>query len=132
MTSPKRKRRGACSPEVAAAVSAILAMSGIASAQEAQTSPPDQTAAPAPEPEPEGALNEVIVTATRRAERLQDVPESITAIDSSAIAARGLQQLNDLAKLVPGLSISTREPGGTSIIFRGVASSGVQFGSVSS
>src|SRR5262249_10281261 len=82
--------------------------------------------------EPEGALNEVIVTATRRAERLQDVPESITAIDSGAIAARGLQQLGDLVKMVPGLSISEVEPGGTSIIFRGVASSGVQFGSVSS
>src|SRR4051812_20180541 len=117
MTSPKRKRRGACSPEVAAAVSAILAMAGVASAQAPQTAPADQTAAPAPEPEPEGGLNEVIVTATRRAERLQDVPESITAIDSAAIAARGLQQLGDLVKMVPGLSVSQVEPGGTSIIF---------------
>lgn len=132
MTSPKSKRRGACSPEIAAAVSAILAMAGVASAQAPQSAPADQTAAPAPEPEPEGGLNEVIVTATRRAERLQDVPESITAIDSAAIAARGLQQLGDLVKMVPGLSISEVEPGGLSIIFRGVASSGVQFGSVSS
>jgi outer membrane receptor protein involved in Fe transport len=132
MTSPKRKRRGACSPEVAAAVSAILAMAGVASAQAPQNDSAGQTAAPAPEPEPEGGLNEVIVTATKRSERLQDVPESITAIDSSAIAERGLSQLSDLVKMVPGLSISEREPGGTSIIFRGVASSGVQFGSVSS
>ena len=34
-------------------------------------------------------LGEVIVTATRRAERLQDVSESIAALDSAALAMRG-------------------------------------------
>jgi outer membrane receptor protein involved in Fe transport len=77
-------------------------------------------------------LQEVIVTATRRAERLQDIPESITAFDTQAIAIRGLQQMDDYARLVPGLAISDREPGGTTIVFRGVTSSGLQFGSVSS
>ena len=76
----------------------------------------------------EGGLQEVIVTATRRAERLQDVPESITAFDSEAIAIRGLQQMDDYARLVPGPAISEREPGGTTIVFRGVTSSGLQFG----
>jgi outer membrane receptor protein involved in Fe transport len=80
----------------------------------------------------DAALGEIIVTATRRAERLQDVPESISAFDSEAIAARGLQQMEDYAKFIPGLSLGVREPGGTAIIFRGVATSGVQFGSVSS
>jgi len=80
----------------------------------------------------ETPLGEVIVTATRRAERLQDVPESISALDSRAIAVRGLQQMDDFAKLIPGLSLGVREPGGTTIVFRGVASSGLQFGAVSS
>ncbi len=44
----------------------------------------------------------------------------------------GLQQMDDLAKLIPGLSLGAREPGGTTIVFRGVASSGLQFGAVSS
>ena len=79
-----------------------------------------------------GVLQEVIVTATRRAERLQDVPESITAFDSQAIAIRGLQQMDDYARLVPGLAISEREPGGTTVVFRGVTTSGLQFGAVSS
>ena len=67
-----------------------------------------------------------------RAESLQDVPESISAFDTNAIAMRGLQQMDDYAKYVPGLSLAQREPGGTTIVFRGVASSGLQFGAVSS
>ena len=45
---------------------------------------------------------------------------------------RGLHQMDDYARLVPGLAISDREPGGTTIVFRGVATSGLQFGAVSS
>jgi outer membrane receptor protein involved in Fe transport len=105
-----------------AAVSAILSVaSGAAAAQEAQQAPPAIT-----------GLDEVIVTATKRAESLQDVSESIAAFDTDAIAMRGLQQINDVAKYIPGLSLAQREPGGTTIVFRGVASSGLQFGAVSS
>ena len=45
---------------------------------------------------------------------------------------RGLQQIDDIAKYIPGLSLAQREPGGTTIVFRGVASSGIAFGGVSS
>jgi outer membrane receptor protein involved in Fe transport len=124
MACPKKKVPGAGPQDVAAAISAILAMSaGTASAQSAAQTEP------APD---ESGLSQVIVTATRRAERLQDVPESISAFDANAIAIRGLAQMDDYARLVPGLSISDREPGGTTIVFRGVATSGLQFGSVSS
>ena len=122
MAVPKKNSPVTGSRELAAAISAILAMSaGSAIAQTADT----------PEAEVEG-LGEIIVTATRRAERLQNIPESITAIDSEDIAARGLTGMDDYARLVPGLAISDRQPGGTTIVFRGVASSGLQFGSVSS
>ena len=106
--SAQRERRLG-SPAVVAAVSAALAVAGAANAQDA------------------GGLETIIVTATRRAERLQDVSESITAFDSNAIAMRGLQQLDDYVKYVPGLSYAQREPGGTSIVFRGVSPSGLQF-----
>jgi len=102
------------SPALAAAVSAVLSMAGTASAQTV------------------AGLDEVIVTATKRAERLQDVPESISAFDTKAIAMRGLQQMGDYAKLIPGLAISERDPGATTIVFRGVTSSGLQYGAVSS
>lgn len=115
MADPIRRSTRAGSPMLAAAVSTALAgASGAAYAQSETT------------------LGEVIVTATRRAERLQDVAESISALDTRAISMRGLQQMDDFAKLIPGLSLGVREPGGTTIVFRGVASSGLQFGAVSS
>ena len=115
MTEPMQRSTRAGSPMLAAAVSTALA--GATGAATAQS---------------ETALGEVIVTATRRAESLQDVSESISALDTRAISMRGLQQMDDFAKLIPGLSLGVREPGGTTIVFRGVASSGLQFGAVSS
>ncbi len=114
MTNQSPRPARGRSPALAAAISAVLSMAGTASAQTVT------------------GLDEVIVTATKRAERLQDVPESITAFDSEAIAMRGLQQVDDLAKMVPGLSLGQREPGATTIVFRGVASSGIAFGAASS
>ena len=115
---PARQRPQALS----AAVSAVLSVAaGGAAAQDAAAPPPTVT-----------GLDEIIVTATKRAESLQDVSESIAAFDSDAIAMRGLQKIDDVAKYIPGLSLAQREPGGTTIVFRGVASSGLQFGAVSS
>ncbi|HKS55342.1 MAG TPA: TonB-dependent receptor [Steroidobacteraceae bacterium] len=124
MTGENKKASRATSREVTAAISAILSIPGVAWVQTAHAQTESVRS--------EGVLQEVIVTATRRAERLQDIPESITAFDSQAIAIRGLQQMDDYARLVPGLAISEREPGGTTIVFRGVTTSGLQFGSVSS
>ena len=110
-----------------------MAGAAAAHAQATQTEAAQTEPAQAEPPSPEsGGLQEVIVTATRRVERLQEVPESITAFDTNAIAIRGLQQMEDYARMVPGLSLGTREPGATTIVFRGVAASGLSFGSVSS
>jgi iron complex outermembrane receptor protein len=110
-------RRGPGPQTLSAAVSAALSMAAAdAAAQEA----------------PVAGLDEVIVTATRRAERLQEVSESVAAFDTQAIAMRGVQKIDDIIKFIPGMSISQREPAGTTVVFRGVASSGIQFGAVSS
>ena len=103
MSDTKRETPGRDSPGLAAAISATL---GVAGAASAQTS---------------GGLETIVVTATRRAENLQNVPESISAFDTEAIEMRGLKQMDDYAKFVPGLSLGVREPGGTTIVFRGVA-----------
>lgn len=125
MADPNKKSPVAGSRELATAISAILAMTAGSARAQDQAAPPESQSAG-------GVLSEVVVTATRRTEKLQDVPQSITAIDTDAIAIRGLSQMQDYAKFVPGLTVTDREPGGNTVVFRGVASSGVQFGAVSS
>ena len=75
-----------------------------------------------------GALEEVIVTATKRSANMQDIPQSVQAFTTQDIQRRGFSGIDDYSKQIPGISFSRREPAGTSIVFRGVASSGIQFG----
>jgi iron complex outermembrane receptor protein len=51
-----------------------------------------------------GGLEEVVVTATRRSERLQDVPISVMAFSQEKLDAQGLHNIDDLARLSPGLN----------------------------
>ena len=51
-------------------------------------------------------LEEIIVTAQKRAESLQDVPLSMTAIEGSKIEEANINSFMDLSEYVPNLSIS--------------------------
>jgi iron complex outermembrane receptor protein len=62
-------------------------------------------AAPAdPESNSGGGLEEIVVTATRREERLQDVPISVLAFSQEKLDQEGLKSIDDLARLSPGLN----------------------------
>jgi len=74
-------------------------------------------------------LEEIVVTATKREANLQEIPMSVTAFTSDDISKRGFKAFDDYAKHIPGLAIARREPSGSSIVFRGVAASGIQFAS---
>jgi len=50
------------------------------------------------------ALDEITVTARRRAEDLQEVPISVTAFTAVEIERRGIRSIQDIARLTPGLS----------------------------
>ncbi|HUO79654.1 MAG TPA: TonB-dependent receptor [Steroidobacteraceae bacterium] len=52
------------------------------------------------------ALEEVIVTAQRKTERLQDVPIAITALTGADLEARGVRQAADIVQSVPNLTLS--------------------------
>src|ERR1700721_2715460 len=70
----------------------------------------------------ESALTEIIVTATRRAERLQDVPMSITALSGVELSRRGATDVNDIIANSPGLSNPAQGLGTeNNLIIRGVA-----------
>lgn len=58
-------------------------------------------------------IEEIIVTAERRSQRLQDVPVAMSAFDERALQKRGAARLEDISSIVPSLEIhSTSRPGG--------------------
>jgi len=69
------------------------------------------------------ALEEVVVTARRREENLQEVPVAVTALSGPALVARGVQTVADLSRFSPGVSISksARSATGVRFILRGQA-----------
>ena len=54
----------------------------------------------------ESALEEVIVTATRRAENLQNIPISVNVMDASYLAAQHIDQVKDVIDKSPGTSFT--------------------------
>ena len=60
----------------------------------------------------EGGLEEVVVTAQKRAQNLQDVPISIETLSTQKIAELGIQDFNDYARMLPSISIQPPAAGG--------------------
>jgi iron complex outermembrane recepter protein len=71
-----------------------------------------------------GLLQEVIVTAERQAEPLQNVPMSITALTGAVLQNLGAMSLADISRAVPGLSVFSVGPGQNIINIRGISSAG--------
>jgi iron complex outermembrane receptor protein len=69
------------------------------------------------------SLEEIVVTAQRRAERLQDVPAAITALSGDTLNQMRLQGNADLAAYVPSLSFDVLGPGETTLAIRGLGTS---------
>lgn len=51
-------------------------------------------------------MDEVVVTARRREEMVQDVPISISALSGEALKRQGVQNINDIATKTPSLNIT--------------------------
>jgi len=66
-------------------------------------------------------LEEVLVTARKRTENLQSIPESIQAISSQQIIQAGIKGMGDYARFIPSLNIVQANPGTAKVIFRGIA-----------
>jgi len=107
-----------CTAALLAAGTVLTA--GAALANEANTA--DTTTAPAAtEPAATGALEEIVVTATRREESISKVPISITAFSQDSLDQRGIRDLTELVRFTPGVSIDTT--GTNQISIRGISSS---------
>lgn len=66
-------------------------------------------------------LEEVIVTAQKRAESLQDVPISVSAMSGEKMADAGIQSFSDMNNYVPSFSV-VKDPIGDKINIRGIQS----------
>ena len=65
---------------------------------------------------------DIVVTASKREENLQDVPLSITPIGTQRLDALQGKEFQDVVKFLPSVTIQTLAPGFSQVYFRGVAS----------
>lgn len=75
------------------------------------------------EERPGTSSSEIVVTAQRRAQSVQDVPLAVTALEGETLAQEGVRGVEDLGEVAPSLSITTS--GATQIFMRGVGSTNV-------
>jgi outer membrane receptor protein involved in Fe transport len=87
---------------------------GLALAAAAQAQPAGQRAAP--------ALEEVIVTAQRRAENVLEVPIAISVFNSESLRDTGAAQLADFLQSAPGVGIVDDQSGTQNVQIRGINS----------
>ena len=65
-------------------------------------------------------MEEVVVTAEKRAESLQDVSKAVTALDSEEIETKNLIDFVGLSAIAPGVTVAKNEGYKTIISIRGV------------
>ena len=80
----------------------------------------------------DAAIEEVIVTATRRDTTLEETALSISALSGQQLEDRGLLMVADAVGLVAGVTPLTNQPGGNDITIRGVNTSTTTFSSTDS
>ena len=68
----------------------------------------------------DGFFEDVIVTAEKRNESLQDVSQAVTALTTAEIEVKGLDSIVDLTSIVPGVTVAKNEGYKTIISVRGV------------
>lgn len=68
-------------------------------------------------------LEEVVVTAQKREQSLQDVPISVMAVSGDLLAERNINQVSELSKMAPGFTFAeSTSDSGKGIAIRGVGS----------
>ena len=72
-------------------------------------------------------VEEIVVTARKREESLQDVPVAVTALSGGELADKGVQSPRELATAVPGLAVGLSAASATAVVFsiRGQSASDV-------
>jgi iron complex outermembrane receptor protein len=67
---------------------------------------------------------EIIITATKREENIQNVPASIQAIGTRRLDQLGITNFEDFTKQLPSVTFLTSQPGATTVYMRGISAAG--------
>jgi iron complex outermembrane receptor protein len=111
MTTKLRLHTGCAFVAIAAAISAVC---GVADAQSTGQAPPAATPSAGA---PGGPIAEVIVTAQRRSERLQDVPIAITNLTKVQIENQQVNATADIPRLVPNMFTTNNTGTGSANVY---------------
>ena len=105
--------------KVSCAVGAILGAYAAAALADGQATPASQPGAAAEE-----GISEVIVTAQRRAESIQDVPITIQALTSETLTQLNVENFDEFVKYLPNVTQSTNGPARGDVFMRGLSVGG--------
>jgi len=94
-----------------------------AGAQQTSTSTGQSSAAVNSSDTTTGEVTEIVVTAQRKSERLQDVPISVTSVSAQSLESQGITDVFSLSEVVPGLNV-TRVATVSTPYLRGIGSNG--------
>ncbi|WP_250884088.1 TonB-dependent receptor [Glaciecola sp. XM2] len=67
-------------------------------------------------------IEEIIVTAQKRAQAIQDVPVTLSAFDGDFLSEIGIAELDVLSEITPGLVIQEQSPNNPGFVIRGITS----------
>jgi outer membrane receptor protein involved in Fe transport len=70
------------------------------------------------------ALEEIVVTATRRSERLQDVPLSISVLSQAELTQKGIVGYEGIARQLPGAVLNVASDNNVRLTARGISTNG--------
>ena len=99
--------------KISYAVAAILGGTSVAASAQEQATSTETTAG--------GGIGEVIVTAQRRSENLQDVPISMQALTSETLKQLNISTFDDYVRFLPNVTAASNGPGQNEIFMRGVS-----------
>src|SRR5450631_2629537 len=103
-------------PKLSYAIAAILSGSGVGMGI-SHAEAPAETA-------DTGGIQEIVVTAQRRNESIQDVPITIQAVTGDQLKQLNVTTFNDLIRYTPNVTFSGNGPGQGNIFMRGLSSGG--------
>ncbi len=66
--------------------------------------------------------DEIVVTAQKREQRIEDVPVTVTALTGAKMAAIGVNSLSEVAAYIPGLQIQEQSANNPGFVIRGITS----------